>query len=96
MDETNDKTMLDRVGISVSRTTSDAKSRNATSGHFFMSINCHSLFLLVLFVTTLNLAHSAPVSQTITVLSITSPNPLHMVIGDSPYVTTGISQGKFE
>ena len=58
------------------------------------SINCRNLFLLVLF-TTLNVAQNAPLPPpTIIVFSITSNNPLHMVLGDSPYATTDISLGK--
>ena len=73
----------------------NAKSRNATSGHFLLGINCRNLFLLALFFTTLNVAQNAPLPPTtIIVFSITSNNPLHMVLGDSPYVTTDISMGK--
>ena len=61
---------------------------NATSRNF----NCRNLFSLVIFFTILNLAQNAP--PTIIVFSITSNNPLHMVLGDSPYVTTDISMGK--
>ena len=72
------------------------KSHNATGGHFFTSINCRSLFMLVLFFTTLNLAHNAPLPPpVILVFSITSSNPLHMVLGDSPHVTTDITEGMF-
>ena len=73
----------------------NAKPHNSTSGHFFTGINCQNLFLLVLFFTTLNVAQNAPLPPpTIIVFSITSNNPLHMVLGDSPYVTTDISLGK--
>ena len=72
------------------------KSHNVTGGHFFTSINCRSLFMLVLFFTTLNLAHNAPLPPpVILVFSITSSNPLHMVLGDSPHVTTDITEGVF-
>ena len=73
-----------------------AKSHNATGGHFFTSINCRSLFMLVLFFTTLNLAHNAPLPPpVILVFSITSSNPLHMVLGNSSHVTTDITEGMF-
>ena len=73
----------------------NAKLCNATSRYFFISSNCRNLFLLVLFCTILNLAQNAPIPPpTIIVFSITSNNPLHMVLGDSPHVTTDISQGR--
>ena len=87
----NNKVALDQQCINGSLNT---KPHNATSGHFFTSINCRSLFLLVLFFTTLNLAQNAPTPPPmIFVFSITIGNPLHMVLGDSPHVTTDITEG---
>ena len=84
-----------RLDNSINGTTLNDFSLNATNRKSFGSINCRNLFLVVLLFTTLNLAQNAPLPPpTIIVFSITSNNPLHMVLGDSPYATTDISLGK--
>ena len=63
------------------------------------SINCRSLFLFVIFFTILNLAQNAalpPDPPIILVFSVTKSNPLHMILGDSPHVTTDITEGKLK
>ena len=83
-------------GIDINKTTPKGFLFNATSNNFLSRINCRNLFLSVLFFTTLNLAHNAPLPPpVILVFSITSSNPLHMVSGDSPHVTTDITEGMF-
>ena len=88
LNQCSDESRLDN---SASITKHNDFTFNATSRNF----NCRNLFSLVIFFTILNLAQNAPIPPpTIIVFSITSGNPLHMVLGDSPYATTDISMGK--